>query len=571
MKKFTIFILFNIIFLSNIQSQEIRYYKIDAFKPSKHLLFNEYKHNGYWGLKNILNDSVIIEAKYDTLIYQSQGMAIVKENKKWGLIDIHNNVILKNIYDTIQLISHLACLKFKLNNKYGIVYYNGKILFDTTYSNIYQLWNTLNYFLVTNNQNKYAVIDTNGKMLSEYLYDKIEAFTENFELLYFLVQIKDKFGIYDKNFNEIIPIVYDNIELVKQKYFVVELNKKKGLLDSNNKIILAIDYNCIGDNLYYELGCEPEYVKKDTLIEIKKNGKWGMANLNGKIIIPIIWDEIDKKEKFIETTKIINGKKKVGIINFKNEIVIAHEYEHFGDFNDKYIIASKNNKVGVIDFNNKKIIDFNYKIIFFTNNTFQTRDSLKEITFLDSNNSNFLNEYFSEAYHIEQYKILKVCKNGKYGLYDNLWKLIAPIKYEDIGESIRNGVYLAKMNGKYDLYDTLGHNVTKVGYDLIIDNHAERMFYKDDFTLPYLVVKNKKFGFINHKGEKITGMEYDYIERKDGLSICNNDWTINITFVCKNNLYGMIDKTGKIIISIKYTEEEIKDLWNDLSNKNIIL
>lgn len=294
-----------------------------------------------------------------------------------------------------------------------------------------------------------------------------------------------------------------------------------------------------------------------------------MANLNGKIIIPIIWDEIDKKEKFIETTKIINGKKKVGIINFKNEIIIPHEYDYFGGFNNKYIVATKNNKEGVIDFNNRTIVNFSYKLIFFTDNTFQTRDSLKEITFLDSNNSNFLNKKFSEVYQIELYKVLKVCKNGKYGLYDNFWNLIVPIKYEDIGESIRNGIFLAKMNGKYDLYDTLGNNITKAGYDLIIDNYVERMFYKDDFTLPYLVVKNKKFGFINHKGEKITEIEYDYIERKDGLGIYN-DWTLNITFVCKNNLYGMIDKTGKIIIPIKYTDNEIIELWNDLSNKNII-
>lgn len=568
MKKFTIFILFNIIFLSNIQSQEIRYYKIDAFKPSKHLLFNEYKYNGYWGLKNILNDSVVIEAKYDTLIYQSQGMAIVKENKKWGLIDIHNNTILRNIYDTIEELGLFQNIKFKLNNKYGLVDNRGKILFDTTYSNVYSIWNTSYYFLATNNLKKYTIIDTNGKMLSDFLFDCIYAITEYDFLFFFVLQIGDNYGIYNKDFKEIVPIRHNNIDILNYISYFIGFINKKGFLDTNKRDYLPIKYNWMSNKNFY-LNYEPYYAKKDTLIEIEKNGKWGMANLKGDIIIPIIWDEIDKKEKFIKTTKIINGKKKVGIINFKNEIIIPHEYEHFGDFNDKYIIASKNNKVGVIDFNNKKTIDFNYTIIFFTNNTFQTRDSLKEITFLDSNNSNFLNKKFSKIYYIPQYEILKVCENGKYGLYNNLWKLIAPIKYEDIGESIKNGLYIAKINDKYDLYDTLGNNVTKVGYDLIIDNHAERMFYKDDNTLPYLVVKNKKFGFINHKGEKITEIEYDYFKRKDGLGIYN-DWTLNITFVCKNNLYGMIDKTGKIIIPLKYTDNEIIELWDDLSNKNII-
>lgn len=65
---------------------------------------------------------------------------------------------------------------------------------------------------------------------------------------------------------------------------------------------------------------------------------------------------------------ITNETNKVGLIDYKGNIVIDIVYDSIEVFNDKYVIVSKDNKYGIITINNEEIIPFIYDNIYTVDN-----------------------------------------------------------------------------------------------------------------------------------------------------------------------------------------------------------
>lgn len=131
----------------------------------------------------------------------------------------------------------------------------------------------------------------------------------------------------------------------------------------------------------------------------EKNGKWGMVDKDGNVVVPYEYDWIDtclildqyqlygcldvdvlcvgkgEKDKerscFKEDDKIKKGLKaggKYGVIDMKGNVIIPLEYEDFeynvyGIYFEGGLIAKKDGKWGVINEKNEAIIPFEYDYI----------------------------------------------------------------------------------------------------------------------------------------------------------------------------------------------------------------
>jgi len=96
-------------------------------------------------------------------------------------------------------------------------------------------------FVSENDQGKWGFVDVDGKVVIQHQYEEADCFYMG----YSSVVLKGKMGLIDLNGNTIIPFEYDN------------------------------------DLMYFE----------DGLAVVKKGEKYGYVNLDGEIVIPILYDE----------------------------------------------------------------------------------------------------------------------------------------------------------------------------------------------------------------------------------------------------------------------------------------
>ena len=240
------------------------------------------------------------------------GFAVVSnEVHHNGLIDVKGNVIIPCIWDAVDYIggNFARGFNFKNENKESC-YYDLRRMGKNVPIHHIQDWivgrdkKVMTFsegFAVVNNGEKYGYLkenDLNYKNI-KYIYDDACRFSEG----YAFVKINGKGAIIDKQFNTVIT---DN-----EKYEVYG-NSFEGLF-------------CIKDI---------------------KTGKWGFVNPHNKVVIPCIYDEVDRfsngiccVHKFDSPSRNLNYQTyRVGCINRKGKLIMPYIYDgNLGGFEDGYI------------------------------------------------------------------------------------------------------------------------------------------------------------------------------------------------------------------------------------------
>lgn len=112
------------------------------------------------------------------------------------------------------------------------------------------------------------------------------------------------------------------------------------------------------------------YVIKTFDIE-KRNGKWGIVDMNDKVIVPFEYDTIIQAD--MNGYIVAQKNSKFGVIDEQNKIIIPFLYSKihlYGKTNrlvfdeEGYLQAQRNGKWGIVDINNKIIIPFEYDDVF---------------------------------------------------------------------------------------------------------------------------------------------------------------------------------------------------------------
>lgn len=199
--------------------------------------------------------------------------------------------------------------------------------------------------LVVKSGTKYGVTALNGKDI--YIgtkYDNMEFIEDSEE---FLVQVNQKYGIISKEGTIKIGIDYNKIELLDSTnslYYVENSQNKKGVLNKNGKILgdLYVEYDEIGVNSEYFPSDDIKNPRLlyDNCIPVKKDGKWAIFNTKGNIISNFNWDSLgyvysttnsDKSQNMVLIEKISgivvckNGR--YGIINSVGRLVVPCVFE----------------------------------------------------------------------------------------------------------------------------------------------------------------------------------------------------------------------------------------------------
>ena len=247
------------------------------------------------------------------------------------------------------------------------------------------------------------------------------------------------YGVVDfsQNNKQILSVKYENLEFIQNSQeFFMSADSTVGLLDKNGKtIIKPMEYD--------EISILDE-VKQ--LYLVNKDGKYGVLNRSGDIIVHVDYDRIGLKN----------------INDFGNNI---EDIRNPNLLFDECIVVGANSKYGLFDTDGKELLKTNYE-------TFGYNTSSMDI----SGESSVL--IIPEEVGIRG---IVVCYDGLYGIYDvNVKNLVIPCACSRIYSITKLGTttYYMEFNGEQiDLYNYIvTNNIKSVEKENTQNNVEEDIF-----------------------------------------------------------------------------------------------
>ena len=286
--------------------------------------------------------------------FSEEATMIVQLNRKYGMIDSKNKVIIPFEYVSLWKAGNQLYGASKESGQVGIIDQKGNVVVPFVYYQIggagHRQTFTNEMILVKKSKIENGVpfetcgfIDKTGKEVVSIQYKEIKSFNKNGHAMTILPHVDNPHrsglvGLIDKKRNEILPPIYSSIGevvdgmiliAVKQKdgkkmkygfatkegdvtispqfehatnfhrgYATVKINGKKGLINKQGEVVIPCQYNSI------------DYLKTDNLFKISRDNKKGVVGINKQIIIPMEYDkvfEVDNGLFKVETEGKIMG------------------------------------------------------------------------------------------------------------------------------------------------------------------------------------------------------------------------------------------------------------------------
>lgn len=303
------------------------------------------------GVFNRLTRTEIVPMAYDSIKILYPGGHIksdlfyIKQNGKTGVVEAGNRMIIEPVYDEIghkgdgeekNLVSHFI---LKMGNKYGIADKNGKMLTQFIYDYLrdsYQFGRDSpeqEFYGKLNNKSIYLHIGKDGKVrtnnddeeeaeLESSGFGSVEEVTDSGKKIINLTANETQKAFLNKYkldniYNDTIPVSTPRWDLDYRRCFKVVKNHKIGILDikTDSVTIFKKKYKTFYHVFAYENRSKAFYAKY-------------------------------KFRKLI----IVGNKKKIGVIDEKENIRFPFKIDKIIDANFTYLIYQTNKKLGIYDY-----------------------------------------------------------------------------------------------------------------------------------------------------------------------------------------------------------------------------
>lgn len=486
----------------------------------------------------------IIEAKYDMIeipnpskdvfvcYLDNKGIAINSSNKQ--LFQEYNSIEAIDIKNGITNIPfEKSVLKSEKNGKYGLIDLNGKNILNVEYDNIDEFSNIEGQLQVEKDGKK-GIVNIKGNILVRTEYDMITSdgyYNEDnqYQQSGYIIGIKNqdgyKYGYINSEGKLILKLEYNDISRIVDVpyengiYLIASKNGQYGVI-KNNKNIISNEFQSI------------EFDETNDVFIIQKGKNYGVADMTGKIIIPVqnttvqtkgeyiyiernnvkdVYDATGNKAK-VEFNKYImptsNENYKIlinseedrnyyGVLGANNKQIINSEYLYIEYAFDNYFIAcGQDGKLGVIDTNENPVVDFKFDLVqkIPGKNMIQTLLKETNATEIYSKNMKKLCEIENATIDIEN-EYIKVYSNKDLLYYDNEGNEINNTKLFP-----NNKLYVSVKDEKWGFIDANGDIKVKYEYDLATD------YNQFGFAS---IMKDGKWGCIDSDGKIVIEPQYE--------------------------------------------------------------
>lgn len=313
--------------------------------------------NGKFGYVN-RQGKVAIPIIYDWAAYFVNGYADIQLKGKYGIIDINGKETVPAIYDKMESNespSGQLIAAFCKGEKYGYINMNGSQITKFEFEEAEPFESS--EFTIVGNNDKYGIIDTKGRKVVPIKYDDLEIMeiyngSEYAFSKLAVAEKNEKYGIINMKNKTIVPFTYDDINWTDSNGLIrVELDGKYGYINSKGDVIIPIKYENAAFEFSNEIGL------------VKLNDKWGGVNSKGETVIPFIYDSPHNNNWLpsADTNGLItlklNGK--VGCVNAQGDVQIPFIYDKIFSFRKGRALVKLGNDNFIINENGKRISEVN--------------------------------------------------------------------------------------------------------------------------------------------------------------------------------------------------------------------
>ncbi len=574
---------------------------------------------------------VIIPPIYDDLGWSEGGTSVVEDvigykmGELWGLISTRNikitspDFIRLIPYDHHSLIASKAD-SYKLNEIYGLVTLSGKTIIDFKYSHLRNGIESLIASVKNNGTFYFGIIDSRGNNLVPFSYKNIEVVSRD---IYAMEDFNGKILLANTVGNAILQLPIDNIKPLNQNLLIYEQEGKKGVIKNDGQLISvsnyqnfkmiddqslhalpqiqwqmfdyqngqkqAYDYDVIepldkslyktkrsnysfiireNGEILFKIKDSDIQVLNDSLASVTVEGKKGVINYSGNLLIPAHYDSIRLSgvNLFLYLKKGISKSWKIA--DLSGTFLSEENYDKILPIDQDYRAVMKNGYWGIVHKNGKELIPPIYDTIYdVTNHLFLVGfhgekgvvDTLgdwksfprKGDLFILEDGRYLVSSFYgssvisldgSEFHYSENYlrpifnSFIEEDYKHKMGILNGSFRKILPVAFDTILAIVEDSIFLFKNERGWGCVDASGN-----------------ILFKDDSRFQDILGCNEDF-----IGVKIDG-EYGFVDLFGRLRIANryqgislySDGLANINILGK---WGCIDKKESIVVQPYYDE-----------------
>lgn len=408
-----------------------------------------FKRGSHWGVMDY-ELKPTIPARYQNVVEIDKRRFLATNSSKNGVIDDKNVVIVPFSFDSIRCSNQLLCV-FNRERGWQLMDLNGQTLTTRFYQKIHSI--TREFFLIKS-KDFYGLADANGKEVVHCVFDSVAAPVDGLVA----VKFKGKYGIINVNENWLaapqdFPLqpINRSVYLQRQpennfvktfsgeiKYFSpyrLKFNEHDFVETLPNGIEKKIGYDgVIIHRVDPPESTEEVFRESEGLRGMRKNGRYGFVDKDGKLRIANRYDSIGEFHEGLAPVKLIG---KWGFVNVSDRVAINPNYDTPSVFFNGTAIVSRNKKFGVIDLMGNTILPLRYDMVSRQTDSYLLSNSnLKGIADLKGNVT--IEPRFDSIVSATT-NLLIVCRDGKCGVITNLGLNVVPMIYDNvIFDSARN-------------------------------------------------------------------------------------------------------------------------------------
>ena len=520
-----------------------REYEIEKISVEDYAYF-VLRQDGKYGVIN-KNGDTVIQPEYANVIIPNPQKAVFicyDENNNTKVLNQNNEQIfseytqlqpirLKNISSDLMYEKNL--LTYEKDEKIGLINLEGKVIADPIYESIEGLPYKEGELLVQS-EGKYGVINNKGNYLINPEYDKItvDNYTteeEGYKHAGYIVSNTTengyRYGYVDIDGNVLLEPEYTEVSRITNIidndniYLIVAQNGQYGMIKNQEQI---------KENEYQSIS----YNSESNTITLEKTKRYGVATLDGEVIIPTEFAQIDSTGIYIYATDV-DGNVEVyqedgnpaeidsnvyilktenenyqikidntqgstySILNKAGEQITKQNYSYINYLYDNYFIVSvTGGKVGVINDKEEPIIEIQY-------------DSIERVDGTE-------------------YIITRLSQNSSTQLYDKNFKQLCEMTNAIIK---KENDYIKLYNDAETRYFDLEGN-EKQNTEIFPDNQI------------YAKSQDGKWGFVDKSGNVVVDYIYDKTTDLGSYGYAG---------IQLDGKWGVVDANGKVIVEPTYT------------------
>lgn len=517
------------------------------------------KSNGNSGIINKAGKEVL-PLEYDEIVSAGIGINtyIITSKGKKGLINNSLDMLLPVKYDSVWTRSNFNWQKpvYYIKDKGLVGKFEAGSILEPEFSYLGTFdFSPLRSVYIAQKNNKYGVIESNGEEVLAFSFDSVSNFNTDSAIK---LKLDDKWGVIDyKTRKNIVPFEYTKLEAVPSNYYIGwtkdstllwnnnseivfstkykdNLEPKELYLSENDRVLKFVDFQEGGlwgrMDLAGKVQIKPafKHIYIDTGAngreKVSINGKYGLCDSLGNILVPAIYDEIEYSSN--EQYAICKLKDGYGIVNYKNGKTSAFKYTKIIEWRDIAITRDVRGKAGLINSDGKELLENGYDEIILSFGAPYNVSKDGKWAYIGKNGK-FLTSFDFDI-DISFYKnICPVLSGGLYGLIDSSGNYLLKPKYKEM-ENLGDNFFRVRQDGKWGVIDNNGNEIIELAYELIEKNI-------NNFSNKYLLVFNELF-------------QASLFDKKGNLIVKNSRGSI----FPMEDFYLMDNEGGKSVLNYKH-------------------